>query len=179
MTGVEPGSAREPRSAAEADLSDADRQELAATGRRIIAANRYLTLSTADASGRPWVSPVYFTPVGDRRYLWVSSPAARHSRNLVARPDVAFTIFDSTVAIGQGEAVYVAAQASRVPDTEVELAAAVFAARFDELAGFTADQLRAPAELRLYQALATETSVLLRGADPRNANGIDARVVVA
>ena len=160
------------------NLTDADRDELAATARRIVAANKYLTLSTADAFGRPWASPVYFTPAGDRRYLWVSSPAARHSKNIANRADVAFTIFDSTVPIGQGEAVYCEARASLVPDADLERAAGVFAARFEELAGFTADELRPPAQLRLYQAVVSETSVLLRGADPRNTHGIDTRVDV-
>ena len=35
----------------------------AATVRAIIDANRYMTLSTADASGLPWVSPVWFATV--------------------------------------------------------------------------------------------------------------------
>jgi uncharacterized protein YhbP (UPF0306 family) len=159
-------------------LTDADLEALAAQARRIVSANKYLTLSTADAGGRPWVTPVYFTPDGDRRYLWVSSPEARHSRNIADRAEVAFTIFDSTVPFGGAEAVYCAARAGRVPDDELEQAAAVFAARFDELAEYTADEFRDPAELWLYQAVVSETSVLLRGGDPRNPNGIDTRVVV-
>lgn len=159
------------------DLTDADRHELAAQAQRIIAANKYLTLSTADASGRPWATPVYFTPDGER-YLWLSSPEARHSRNIAERPDVAFTIFDSTVAIGRGEAVYCVARAGLVPDDLVEQAATVFAARFDELGEYTADELRDPAPLRIFQAVVSETSVLLRGGDPRNPGGIDTRVVV-
>jgi nitroimidazol reductase NimA-like FMN-containing flavoprotein (pyridoxamine 5'-phosphate oxidase superfamily) len=159
------------------DLTDADMESLSEQARRIVDANKYLTLSTADTDGLPWVTPVYFTPDGDR-YLWLSSPAARHSRNIAERPEVAFTIFDSTVPFGGAEAVYCAARAGLVPDEELEQAAAVFAARFDELADYTADEMREPAELRLYQAVVTETSVLLRGGDPRNTNGIDTRVVV-
>ena len=37
-----------------------DYQELAATGRAIVDAARYLTLATADHAGRPWASPVWF-----------------------------------------------------------------------------------------------------------------------
>lgn len=119
---------------------------------------------------------MFFTPDGDGAYLWVSSPTARHSRNIAARPDVAFAIFDSTVAIGQGEAVYVAARAGLVPNDDLERATAVFASRDEVLAGYTPEEVRPPAPLRLYRAVATATSVLLRGADPRNADGIDARV---
>ncbi len=35
-------------------------EDLDAHARDLIEANRYLTLATADADGRPWVSPVYF-----------------------------------------------------------------------------------------------------------------------
>ncbi|QXC62220.1 pyridoxamine 5'-phosphate oxidase family protein [Aquihabitans sp. G128] len=161
-----------------AALTDDDRRDLAAQARRIVAANRYLTLSTADADGRPWVTPVYFTPEDDHRYLWVSSPTARHSRNIEARREVAFAIFDSTVGIGHGEAVYVDATAALVADDEVDAVTATFTARYPELASTTVDDLRGPGLLRLYRAVATETSVLLRGGDPRNAHGIDTRIVV-
>jgi len=160
------------------ELTDADLVELAAKARRIVAANSYLTLATVDADGHPWVSPVYFTPDGSGRFLWVSSPTARHSRNLAERPDVALVVFDSTVAIGRGEAVYVEAQARLVAEADLDRSTAVFASRSEELAGYTADEVRPPAELRLYEAVAAEASVLLRGADPRNAGGIDTRVVV-
>ena len=41
------------------------------------------------------------------------------------------------------------------------------------------DELRAPGPLRLYQAIVAERWVLLRGADPRNADGVDTRVEVS
>jgi len=159
-------------------ITDADRAALALEAQQIVAGNKYLTLSTADAHGLPWVSPVYFTPDADGRYLWVSSPTTRHSRNLEVRREVAIVIFDSTVPIGEGHAVYVSAVASRVPDSELRLQAGVFNSRLHELAGATVDGLVAPGPLRLYRAVAQETSVLLRGGDPRNSDGIDTRVVV-
>ncbi len=112
--------------------------------RAIIDANRYLSLGTADASGQPWVSPVYYTPRDYREFLWVSSPEARHSRNIALRPGVAIAIYDSTVAIGQGQAVYMDAEAQAVPDDEIEAAASAYSARFEDLTEFTGDMLRAP-----------------------------------
>jgi hypothetical protein len=50
----------------------------------IVEANRYMTLSTADADGVPWASPVWYAPDGPDAFAWVSDPAARHSRNLAA-----------------------------------------------------------------------------------------------
>src|SRR4029079_18180250 len=81
----------------------------AAIARAIIDANRYMTLSTADASGLPWVSPVWFATADHRRFFWVSDPNARHSRTLAARPELAIVIFDSTVAPGGAQPVYLSA----------------------------------------------------------------------
>src|SRR5215208_3553020 len=60
--------------------------DLAALAREIIDSNQYLTLATADADGRPWASPVWFAHEDHSRFLWVSKPDARHSRNLEHRP---------------------------------------------------------------------------------------------
>lgn len=172
------GAAVDRLPAMDLDLAPDDHDELAAQARRLLDAHRYLTLSTADPSGRPWVSPVYFTPDGYDRLLWVSSPEARHSRNLQARPQVALVVFDSTVLVGHGEAVYVEAAARLVDPADLAASAAAFSARPDDDVRFTADELRAPEPLRLYEAVATECSVLLRGGDPRNLGGVDTRVVV-
>jgi hypothetical protein len=61
-------------------------EELAAQARRVISTNWHLTLATADADGVPWASPVYFAVRDDREYYRVSSPTARHSRNIEVRP---------------------------------------------------------------------------------------------
>ena len=49
--------------------------------REIVDANLFMTLATADSDGRPWASPVYFSPAGYREFFWISEPGARHSRN--------------------------------------------------------------------------------------------------
>jgi hypothetical protein len=78
---------------------------------RVIAANRYLVLGTADEDGQPWVTPVFFAPLDPNHVYWVSSPNARHSRNITHRVAVAITVFDSTVEVGQAEVVYFDAHA--------------------------------------------------------------------
>ena len=152
-----------------------DRADLAALARALVDANKYLSLATADASGVPWVSPVYYTPLDYRQFLWVSSPEARHSHNIAVRPTVAIAIFDSTVGFGHAQAVYMDAEAGLVPDDEIEEVAGVYSSRFDDLMVFTGDMLRAPAPFRLYRALVSEHSVLIRGGDPRNSRGADER----
>jgi hypothetical protein len=56
------------------------RQDLGAVARTIIDTNWYMALGTADETGRPWVSPVYYASAGYTEFFWVSSPEARHSR---------------------------------------------------------------------------------------------------
>ena len=65
--------------------------------REIIQSNRYMVLATADEDGVPWATPVWFAQSDYRRFIWVSSPDRRHSRNVSARPEVSIVIFDSHV----------------------------------------------------------------------------------
>ena len=84
-----------------------------AHGREIVDANLYMVLGTADAQRRPWATPVYFAPVEYREFPWVSRPGATHSRNIEARSEISIVIFDSTVPINTGRAVYVSATAAQ------------------------------------------------------------------
>ena len=149
--------------------------DLDALARRVIAGNRYLTLGTLDPGGAPRLSPVFYTAVGHRDFYWVSAPGSHHSRNLAARPSVALVIFDSTAAIGAGEAVYLSASARQVGDDELGPATAVAFATAKDGVRFTAGELRGDAELRLYVARATACDVHVPGSDPRHGSGIDAR----
>ena len=65
------------------------RERLNNLARTIIDSNRYMALGTADTDGRPWVSPVWFASEDYKHFHWVSSPDARHSQNVAARPEVA------------------------------------------------------------------------------------------
>jgi len=134
----------------------------AADARRIVDANLYMTLATADADGRPWASPVWFAHEDYTRFVWVSKPEARHSRNLAVRRQAAIVIFDSTVAEGAAEAVYVEAEAAQLEEGEDERWIGVFTRRSQELGwpGWSVEDVRPPARLRLYLATATDHSVL-------------------
>ena len=142
--------------------------DLAAAARAIIDANQYMTLATADADGRPWASPVWFACADYREFVWVSSPAARHSSNIATRPEVAIVIFDSRQKPGTGQAVYAAAAAEEVPDFEVERALGLFSSVSEAKIGtpWARLEVEPPARLRLYHALASEHFVL-SGRDER------------
>jgi len=85
----------------------------AVTARAIIDASLYLVLATADGTGRPWSSPVYFAHDGYAEFLWISAPHAAHSRNIAARP-IGIVIFDSHAPIVTGQGVYMSAVAEQV-----------------------------------------------------------------
>lgn len=142
--------------------------DLAGMARRIIDANRYLTLATADADGRPWATPVWFAPDGYTTFVWASRPDARHSRNIAGRPNVGIVIFDSTVPVGGAQAVYVEALAEQVPAADLEPAIATYSHRSesDGASPWRVADVVGSASHRLYRAGAS-THYLLIGNDAR------------
>jgi nitroimidazol reductase NimA-like FMN-containing flavoprotein (pyridoxamine 5'-phosphate oxidase superfamily) len=129
-----------------------------AAARAIVDDNLYLVLGTADEAGHPWVSPVYFAPVGYTELVWVSRPGAQHSRNLAVRPEVSLVIFDSTAPINTGQAVYGVGHAEEVPGNEVPRLLEVFSRRTQEHGDepFPADRVGRSGHLRLYRAVTTQ-----------------------
>ena len=131
--------------------------DLSQTAREIIDRSLYMVLGTADESGNPWVSPVYFAVSNYTDFYWVSLPDAEHSRNLAARPKISIVVFDSSVPIGTGQGVYMSARAEELTGSELERAIEVFSRRGVEHGGkpWTADDVRPPAPHRLFRASAT------------------------
>jgi len=130
--------------------------------RAIVDANRYMTLATADAEGRPWASPVWFATHDNRQFLWVSRPEARHSLNIASRPEVAMVIFDSHVLPGLGVAVYMSARAEQLDGNEAVRALEIFSteAVAQGLPAWSVDQIAPDARHRIYCAWANEHYLL-------------------
>lgn len=134
---------------------------------RIIAANAYMTIATADDSGRPWATPVWFAHSADDgdEFVWVSRPTTRHSENIAARREVAIVVYDSSVPVGSAAAVYVVAEAHEVTDDERPAALAVFNDRSvaQGIRAWTESDVSDGAPFRLYRARATAAFVLGEG----------------
>jgi nitroimidazol reductase NimA-like FMN-containing flavoprotein (pyridoxamine 5'-phosphate oxidase superfamily) len=137
-------------------------QDLGAIARNIIDSNRYMTLGTADETGRPWVSPVYYAPAGYSEFFWVSSPEARHSRNLAVRPELSIVVFDSRAPIGTGQGAYMAAVAEEVTGAELMRGIEIFSRRSVEHGAreWTPDDVDETSSIRLYRASASEHFVV-------------------
>jgi len=134
-----------------------DEYQLAMIARAIIEEGDYMTLATADEGGRPWASPVWYAPVGYAELLWLSRPAARHSRNLAVRHELAIVIFDSSAQIGTGQGAYIEATAEQVPESELERCMTLYSQRSQARGGpaLVMSEVCAPAPHRLYRALAS------------------------
>jgi nitroimidazol reductase NimA-like FMN-containing flavoprotein (pyridoxamine 5'-phosphate oxidase superfamily) len=130
--------------------------------RAVLDTNSYMTLATADETGTPWASPVWFATEDYRELYWVSSPSARHSRNLAVRPELSIVVFDSTVAPNTGQAVYVVATATLVPESDLDHGLGVFSRRSvrSGIGEWGPGRVTGDARLRLYRATATEHHIL-------------------
>jgi nitroimidazol reductase NimA-like FMN-containing flavoprotein (pyridoxamine 5'-phosphate oxidase superfamily) len=151
--------------------------ELADQARRIIDETKYMALGTADESGRPWVSPVWFACEDYRHFHWVSAHDTRHSENLATRPEVALAIYDPSVAVGGAGAVYISGTALELTGDELERGLAIFdrQSRTNDGPGWELGEVQPPSPHRLYRATAEEYSILIRGRDPERGTGVDRR----
>jgi len=127
----------------------------------LLDANRYLTLGTTGADGRPWTSPVCFAAANLRQYYWISEIDAQHSRNLAERPQVSFVVFDSTVEPYYGGAVYATGYAHELSGDELDAGLAVYPGpNRPGLHTLARDDVTGSSTYRLYQATATDLWVL-------------------
>jgi general stress protein 26 len=105
-------------------MDDASRK-----ARRLIEATCHMTIATADASGKPWSSPLFFVHDDAFTFYWVSYSGALHSANIRIRPQVAITILGRPPD-HEGDGVYVDAEAAELNDVgEVERAIRVLRKR--------------------------------------------------
>jgi hypothetical protein len=122
---------------------------------------RYVVLATADESGRPWSSPVYFARRALDEFTWISRPETTHSRNIAARPEVGLVVFDSRQPPGTGLGFYARAMAEVVPEDEVDEAIRPFSERSvgDGLGPYDGAGLEERG-FRLYRARTVELTLL-------------------
>jgi hypothetical protein len=135
----------------------------------IIDSNMYMVLGTADESGEPWATPVYFGHFEYREFYWISSPEVRHSGNVAVRPQVSIVVFDSQIPVGKGQAVYMSAIAEEVVGNDFDRGLDIYNGRFSNPAErgvrlIAREDAQAPALYRLYRAVVSDYWIL----DPVN-----------
>jgi uncharacterized protein YhbP (UPF0306 family) len=145
---------------------------------RVLAANRYLVLGTVDGAGQPWVTPVFFAPLGADHVCWLSSPDSRHSRNIARRPAVAITVFDSSVEVGQAEAAYFDAEAAQATPDETDPALHALNSRLPQDKRLGGEDLQPVGPFVIYRADLRRRYVLVRGGNSEFGNAVDTTVEV-
>jgi nitroimidazol reductase NimA-like FMN-containing flavoprotein (pyridoxamine 5'-phosphate oxidase superfamily) len=151
--------------------------DLDALARTTLAGNRFMVLGTVDPSGRPRVSPVWFTLVDYRDVYWLSSPDAHHSRNIQQRPEVSIVVFNSAADPHTGQAVYLEATAAQVPDDELADACTTAFRDVGQELSYTPETLRHEPFV-LYRARITAWEIHVRGRDFGDGTGADQRVPI-
>jgi hypothetical protein len=146
--------------------------------RQVLDDVRYLVLGTIDVDGRPRVSPVFFTPHRYTDLYWVSHPLTHHSANLTRDNRATGVVYDSTVAPGDGRAVYVAGLAREIRPEQLTEHCPV---AFDPARGgrsFTPADLAGAADLRLWVLHVETWEVHIGAGHPTLGTGRDRRVAV-
>lgn len=145
----------------------------------IITSNLYMTIASADESGKPWSSPVFFAVDDNYNFYWVSYTKATHSKNIRSRKEVGIVIFDSTAPEGEGDGVYFDAEAFELADlVEIKHAMDFLGQKvqFDEYRVKSIDEVTGSAAWRIYVARPKKITTL--SGTTINGQYVDRRVEV-
>lgn len=122
-----------------------------ATALEVLSTESDMVIATADAAGKPWVSPVFFVCDASYGLYWVSSKTAVHSANIRVRPEVGIVV----MAAGSAQAVYLDAEARELEDEAAILEAIGLLATKEQPDRFTVgtvDDVTGAAAWRIYRA---------------------------
>ena len=113
----------------------------------------YLTIATISEDGKLWNTPVFTAYDGDYNFYWGSDRNSQHSKNIKAKEDVFLVIYDSTVAAGKGEGVYIEAIATELEHSqEIECAHYLLETRHQPASYWRLEEVQGNAPIRLYKA---------------------------
>ena len=141
-------------------------EDIKEKAKQIIESNIYMTLATASKSGQPWISPVFFVYDASYNLYWISSKESRHSNLVRGNNKVAIVIFDSSAIEGEGDAVYLEAEAEEMNDeSEIAEIAEIWNKRAtqEEFQVSGSDKVVGEAVWRIYRAKPYAVSKLGKG----------------
>ena len=111
----------------------------------------YITIASVDSDGNPWNSPVFSAHDSEYNFYWGSHKGSQHSKNIAENQNVFLVIYDSTIPAGEGEGVYIKAEAIQIPVTK-ELYE-LLRTRHQPADFWEYEQLSAEAPISLYKAI--------------------------
>jgi uncharacterized protein YhbP (UPF0306 family) len=102
---------------------------LTTLARELLDKSALCAIATASRANRPHVNTAYFAASHEFELVWLSDPAAKHSRNLAANPGAAVAVYDSAQTWGSPDRGIQLIGSARIaaPQDDAE---AVYAARF-------------------------------------------------
>jgi uncharacterized protein YhbP (UPF0306 family) len=86
------------------------------TTEKILSENLYITLSSCDIKGNPWISNLYYVYDKGFNFYWYSPRASKHSMLILNNPNVALCLFNSTAVGDDVSALYIQAKAYEITD---------------------------------------------------------------
>ena len=93
----------------------------------------YATIATVCPDGQPWNTPLVGYFDDDLNLYWSSDILSQHSRNIEANSNIFVVIYDSSLPLGQGEALYLQMKAHKLERRgEVTVAKQVYLDRYGE-----------------------------------------------
>lgn len=95
-------------------MSDIHNKKAAGILKKII----YITLATVSKDGQPWNSPLFSAFDKDLNFYWGSDFRSVHSTNIRNNPKAFCVVYDSTMAEGTGEGVYLQGGAFELVERE-------------------------------------------------------------
>ncbi len=134
----------------------------------------YATLSTVDADGSPWNSPVYCVYDELYTFYWASYVKSQHSQNIYTNSKVFIVVYDSTVPWGTGRGVFMQAMAAEVTDpNEIAKVCELRRLRVPD-ANQPPDEFMGDRPRRLYRAI--PQNIWINQDSEKNGHFIDVRV---
>ena len=111
--------------------------------REILEKISYATVATVTPDGKAWNTPVAHDMDQDLNLYWYSDKENEHSKNIRNNPNVYIVIYDSTAPDGEGEGVYIQAQAKELTDeAEINQALSLNPNNTSTTADFLGDTVR-------------------------------------
>ncbi len=134
--------------------------------KRIVQENIYLTIATASKTGKPWISPVFFSYDDNYNLYWVSDKNSLHSKLLRNNPQASIVIFNSQAPIGKGDGVYFETIVKELEDeSEIKKAVQIYNKRVTKKIFRVKEinEVMNKAIWRIYKATPTKISKLTEG----------------
>lgn len=138
---------------------------------------KYITIASVTPEGKPWNSPVFAAFDEHYNFYWNSWRENQHSQNIAYLPEVFLVIYDSTVAEGTGEGVYIQARVEVVTDKkEIESSRLLMQARKDKPSSKlrSSDEFLGDYPRRVYKAIPQR--IWMNGDGDVQGNYVDVRV---